>query len=1308
MSHTPFSAKTLRAVALYTVMAALLLGGLAVGWAAVWATDEPTATGRGEQVPSPLLSLPGVDASAGLPPGVTAEWWAATQTRARQNVGLSPTPDWTAAGENDGDGYGISVATAGDVNGDGYADVAVGASGYPGGADRGQVYVYYGSPTGLSLAPDWTATGENALDLHGTSVAAAGDVNGDGYADIAVGAAGHGNERGKAYLYYGSPTGLSLAPDWTATGEAEGDAFGTSVATAGDVNGDGFADVVVGALGYPAGANQGKAYLYYGSVAGLSPVADWSASGEHGGDSFGVSATTAGDVNGDGYADLVVGAHGYPNGVSRGKAYAYHGSAAGLSLTPVWTITGENDDDGLGLFVSAAGDANGDGYADVTVGAVGYGSDRGKAYVYYGTRTGLNLTPDWTAVGENGGDRFGAGLATAGDVDGDGYADLLVGAYGYPSGAYRGKAYLYHGATAGPSASPDWTASGENDGDRFGRSVATAGDVNGDGYADVIDGAVGYGSDRGKAYVYHGMGGGLAAAPAFVASGENGGEGFGYAVASAGDVNGDGYGDLVAGAYGYLAGDEQGRAYVYHGGPGGLSSVPVLTLTGEIGARSDFGVAAAGVGDVNGDGYGDVAVGAHHYNINTGRAYIYHGGPNGLSSSPATILDGESILNYFGMEVGTAGDVNGDGYSDVLVGAYAYGSYRGGAFVYHGGPEGVPITPTRVILGSDYYAYMGWALGAAGDVNGDGYGDIILGEPGGADSDTGRVYVYHGGPEGLALAPALTFTGEAIFDFYGYAVGTAGDVNADGYADVLISAPSHDDSRGRVYIHHGGPGGISATPALTFTGEITGISFGISVGTAGDVNGDGYSDVLVGASGAYSSTGRVYLYFGGPGGLSPTPALFLDGEDIYSSFGRRVRAAGDADGDGYAEVAIGAPAYNAGAGRAYVYHGTEGGGRLVLARQGRGDGSGTPVQPWGLSLSGDGFQLRMMATDPMGRGQVKLQVEACPPGEPFAAPACLIYVAPAWTDVTTATSGVTLTEVIGGLAPDTLYRWRARLLYAPQHVTGAGVTPPPNPAHGPWRRLQAQALEADLRTSAVPVLSLDKTAGDTMPDPGQLVTYTLVISNQSPFTATQGVVSDSLASGLTFAGPVTVEPPGAGIPGAGPPILVTGLAVDAGGQVTVTYPVSVNTGIAGGTVIHNTAAVTCDQAPQRRIGVAEVTVQNVAPLAAADAYTTTTTMPLVVAPPGVLGNDWDLNDDLLAAALEDDPESGTLALAADGSFVYTPTLGEAGVVTFSYRADDGAEMSNTATVTISVHRVGYQVYLPLVVREQHTVIRIGR
>jgi hypothetical protein len=130
----------------------------------------------------------------------------------------------------------------------------------------------------------------------------------------------------------------------------------------------------------------------------------------------------------------------------------------------------------------------------------------------------------------------------------------------------------------------------------------------------------------------------------------------------------------------------------------------------------------------------------------------------------------------------------------------------------------------------------------------------------------------------------------------------------------------------------------------------------------------------------------------------------------------------------------------------------------------RGDGSGVPVQPWGLSHAGGGFEVQMRATDPMGRGRVKLQVEACPPGTPYGDAACLVDTAAAWTDVTTATSGVTLTETVTGLNPDTLYRWRARVLYAPLHVTESGITPPPNPAHGPWRRLMGQAVEADLRT----------------------------------------------------------------------------------------------------------------------------------------------------------------------------------------------------------------------------------------------------
>lgn len=216
-----------------------------------------------------------------------------------------------------------------------------------------------------------------------------------------------------------------------------------------------------------------------------------------------------------------------------------------------------------------------------------------------------------------------------------------------------------------------------------------------------------------------------------------------------------------------------------------------------------------------------------------------------------------------------------------------------------------------------------------------------------------------------------------------------------------------------------------------------------------------------------------------------------------------------------------------------------------------------------------------------------------------------------------------------------------------------------------------------------PQLFFSKIVDDDTPDPGQLITYTLVISNGEPIDVTQAVISDSLASGLTFAGPVTLDPPGAGMPGTAPPTLVTSLTITAGQWVTVTYPVTVNIGLGGSTVITNTAAITWAQATLPQTDTATITVNNVAPLAIDDAYTTTEDVALSVPAAGVLINDTDPNGDLLTAVKDSDPISGTLMLSADGSLVYTPALDYSGVATFTYHAHDGTESSNIATVVIT-------------------------
>jgi PKD repeat protein len=196
--------------------------------------------------------------------------------------------------------------------------------------------------------------------------------------------------------------------------------------------------------------------------------------------------------------------------------------------------------------------------------------DEGRAYVYHGSASGLRATDVWTAESNQAGAWFGNATAAAGDVNRDGYADVIVGAYlydsAYPAG---GRAYVYYGSSAGLVGSP-WVVSGQGQAAYLGHSVGTAGDVNGDGFADIVIGSDRYDGDQqeeGRVYVYHGSSTGLATGPAdWMADGNQAGIRFGLAVGTAGDVNGDGYADLLVSAPYYDGGrTDQGRVYVYHG-----------------------------------------------------------------------------------------------------------------------------------------------------------------------------------------------------------------------------------------------------------------------------------------------------------------------------------------------------------------------------------------------------------------------------------------------------------------------------------------------------------------------------------------------------------------------------------------------------------------------------------------------------------------------------------------------------------------------------------------------------------------------
>jgi len=433
---------------------------------------------------------------------------------------LLTSPSWTAESDQGGAQFGWSVATAGDVNGDGFSDVIVGAIGFDNGqSNEGRAFVYLGSASGLAPSPAWTAESDQAGAEFGSSVGTAGDVNGDGFSDVIVGANAFDNgqtDEGRAFVYQGSASGLSLSPAWTAESDQASAAFGVSVGTAGDVNGDGFSDVIVGARLFDNGQfDEGRAFVYLGSASGLSLTPSWTAESDQLGAEFGLSVGTAGDVNGDGFSDVIVGAHWFDIGsFNEGRAFVYHGSASGLSLSPSWTAESDQAGALFGVSVGTAGDVNGDGFSDVIVGAESFGNGEigeGRAFVYLGSASGLSLTPSWTAESDQASATFGFSVGTAGDVNGDGYSDVIVGAYSFDNGQTdEGRAFVYLGSASGLTLTPSWTAESDQAIAWFGASVGTAGDVNGDGFSDVIVGAPLFDNgqgDEGRAFLYYGNGG---------------------------------------------------------------------------------------------------------------------------------------------------------------------------------------------------------------------------------------------------------------------------------------------------------------------------------------------------------------------------------------------------------------------------------------------------------------------------------------------------------------------------------------------------------------------------------------------------------------------------------------------------------------------------------------------------------------------------------------------------------------------------------------------------------------------------------
>jgi hypothetical protein len=994
---------------------------------------------------------------------------------------LMTSPAWMAESNQVEAQLGLSVSTAGDVNGDGFSDVILGAARY----DKGRAFVYRGSAGGLAATPAWMAESNQASGYFGVSVGTAGDVNKDGFSDVIVGADYYSNGQvgeGRAYVYHGSAAGLATTPAWTAESNQPDGNFGASVSTAGDVNGDGFSDVIVGAGYYSNGqTGEGRAYVFHGSAAGLATTPAWTAEPNQANAAFGTSVATAGDVNGDGYADVIIGAYNYDNGQSgEGRAFAYHGSSAGLNPTPAWTAESNQEFAYYGGSAATAGDVNGDGYADVIVGAYLYdnGQDaEGRAFVYHGSAAGLAATAAWNGESNQAGALFGASVGTAGDVNGDGYADVIVSASGYDNGEDgEGRAYVYQGSAVGLIA-PSWSAESDQTSAAFGATVGTAGDVNGDGYSDVLVGAPGYDNgeaNEGRTFLYHGGSSGLSSLPMFWTTGGQGGCLWGWAVGPAGDVNGDGYSDVyaVAATFDNGQGDE-GKVWVYHGSLTGIPANPAWSAeTNQVGAEIS---SAASAGDVNGDGYSDFIFGSYAYDglggSNSGRAVLHLGSAAGLSPTAVWSADGDQTSAWLGTAVGGAGDVNGDGFADFLIGADGYDNEQvneGGAWLYEGSANALFLPGWRVEGGQDG-AFLGYSLGTAGDVNRDGFADVLIGAPtlDHGEADEGAVWVFYGTTGGLDTTPGRVLEVNQAGASFGGCVATAGDVNGDGYADVIIGADQYDSGQvdeGKAFLYYGGSTGIGTTPVWTAESDQTSAWLGKAAGTAGDVNGDGYSDLAIGApryDDGETDEGRVWVYHGSPAG--PGPAILVtQGDQPGALYGYSVGTAGDVNGDGFSEAIAGAPGYDftvVDGGLVLVMPGNQGDGLHRTRRQLRVNEL-VPIDSGGRSDSQSGFRVQALARTPAGRGKVRIQIEAKPVHTPFDGTGLLTSPL-IQTGFPAAPDGSTVPvlHLVSGLAPGRMVHWRVRI-----------ASDSPFFPRSPWLWHPANSTtEGDVRTGGIPV-----------------------------------------------------------------------------------------------------------------------------------------------------------------------------------------------------------------------------------------------
>ena len=993
------------------------------------------------------------------------------------------------------------AVTAGDVNGDSIPDLIIGVGNADAPTnDEGQVVVVFGGsgvgssgtidPSSLTGSNGFIINGASQDDFAGRSVAV-GDINGDGVADIIIGAEGGDpggdSAAGETYVIFGRD--VSSQGDFASTinlsslgssgfiinGIDPADVSGTPVGIAGDVNYDGITDLLIGAPLADPGSNSaaGEAYLVFGSTSiGSSGNIELSSlngtngiifTGKEASDQAGQSVAGIGDINDDGIADFAIGAPQAQTGTptnSQGQTYVFFGvdSTQGGSLSSGGTVSlsslngsngfvlnGAANSDYAGFSVSSAGDINGDGINDLLIGAPlaedsngSGGVEEGETYVVFGNfgigSTGsidlgsLSGSDGFVLVGLGQNEESGNRVSAAGDVNGDGFDDLLIGAQkaSTPNNSSAGEvSIVFGGSSVGASGTfqlssidgiNGFTLQGNSGSDALGSSIAAAGDINQDGTADIIVGAInaqptGSSNNVGEAYVIFGSSSiANTTLPVFNLADVDGTIGFvvngitdedesGKSVTNL-DFNGDGFSDLLIGAPNAEESTQsrEGETYIVFGGAGlrGTASVSLSTLNGADGVRitgeaqDDFsGASVASAGDINNDGTPDIIIGSTGLDAatvsNRGAAHIVFGGQSlGATADLANLQDGtkgfrllgEAASDAAGSSVSGIGDINGDGVDDFIVGARGAegaGNNAGEAYVIFGKSSGSfssstlpPSSSTDgfTLNGISGNVNVGRTVSALGDVNNDGIDDFLVASSAGA----GEAFVVFGG-QTFGTAINLSDLGGAVSgsriaglssnDFLSFReVRQAGDVNGDGIADIIIGSPRGDNGgsdSGETYVVFGSASTfgstfdlstLNGTNGFVVNGDAVNTRSGTSVSGAGDVNGDGFDDIIIGAPG-YSSEGssvpgNAFVLFGKASGFGASVNLtsltasdgikFVGPTTTYADAGYSVSAAGDVDGDGFDDVAIGLPYVNIDpntGGKTFVIFGGEFGGTVT-------------------------------------------------------------------------------------------------------------------------------------------------------------------------------------------------------------------------------------------------------------------------------------------------------------------------------------------------------------------------------------------